>query len=442
MVIVAAVIAPATSRLYGTFRERHDGQAIVVHRLKSMRLPFQPSQRFVNPVGLTSRIEGLLKAIKPDVVHIQSHINIGHHASVAAELLGIPVVATSHLDLESLVNNTILAPAFVRNSLTKMLVKDAARVFAKAKAITAPSRRAALQLEASVKGLSVLPVPGGVNSENYSTLPGPKLSDARLLYVGRLDREKHVFVLLEAFSRLPKGARASLRIVGGGGQANELERLAGELGVQDRVTFLAELGDEQVLAELGAATAFVMPSTQELQSLATLEALAAGRPVVAANAMVLPNLITESVNGFLFKPDSPSDLSRKIELLLGLEPDQFESMSRCATESAARFDFATTVAIFEHLYNGESVPDELLTEAFDYSADGGAAARIRALLQQSGNRIERGASGVIERLDGVRGSVSESMGDLRFSIERRSKRVTKKLSRSLRKALETIRRDD
>jgi hypothetical protein len=117
-------------------------------------------------------------------------------------------------------------------------------------------------------------------------------------------------------------------------------------------------------------------------------------------------------------------------------------MSRCATESAARFDFATTVAIFEHLYNGESVPDELLAAAFDYNADGGAAARIRALLQQSGNRIERGASGVIERLDGVRGSVSESMGDLRFSIERRSKRVTKKLSRSLRKALETIRRDD
>lgn len=436
------VIAPATSRLYGTFRESHDGQPIIVHRLKSLRLPFQPAQRFVNPIGLTKRIKGLLEAIRPDVVHIQSHINIGHHASVAAVELDIPVVATSHIDLESLVNNTILAPAFVRRFLTKMLISDAARVFRSSKAITAPSRRAALQLEGAVKGLAVVPVPGGVNTSLYGSLKPPSLESRQLLYVGRLDREKHVFVLIEALSKVSRALNINLRIVGGGGQAHELVRLAKELDLEQHVTFLGELSDDEVLAELEKSTAVVIPSTQELQSLATLEALAAGRAVIAADAMVLPNLITDQKNGYLFKPDSPRDLARNIEALFQLSPSQFETMSKIARKSVGRFEFAKTVAVFEHLYNGETVPDELLADAFDYESEGGAAARIRAILQQGTSRLERGTSGVIERLDGVRGAVSESFGDLRFSIERRSKRASKKLSRSLRKALETIRKDD
>jgi glycosyltransferase involved in cell wall biosynthesis len=436
------VIAPATSRLYGTFRESHDGQPIIVHRLKSLRLPFQPAQRFVNPTGLTKRIRGLLQAIKPDVVHIQSHINIGHHASVAAVGLNIPVVATSHIDLESLVNNTILSPVFVRRFLTRMLINDAARVFKSAKAITAPSRRAALQLERAVKGLTVVPVPGGVNTSLYASLKPPSLESRRLLYVGRLDREKRVFVLIEALSRVSKELNIHLRIVGGGGQAHELVRLTKELHLEQQVTFLGELNDDEVLAELEQSTALVMPSTQELQSLATLEALAAGRPVIAADAMVLPNLITSATNGYLFKPDSPKDLARTIENLFQLTQSQFDAMSIASKKSVSRFEFAKTVAVFEHLYNGEPVPVELLADAFDYESEGGAAARIRAILQLSTTRLERGTSGVIERLDGVRGAVSESFGDLRFSIERRSKRAAKKLSRSLRKALETIRKDD
>ena len=225
------VIAPATSKLYGTFREQHDGVPIIVHRLKSYRLPFQPSQRFVSPVRLTNRLSGLLKAINPSVVHIQSHINIGHHAAIAAVKSKIRLVATSHIDPQSLVENAIAAPKFVKNFLTRLLLKDAARVFRSAESISAPTKRAAQMLETAVQGLRVLPISGGVDVDLFNTLPEPKQSSRKLLYVGRLDREKHVYVLLAALAKVPESSNISLEVVGSGSQSSELVKLASELGI-------------------------------------------------------------------------------------------------------------------------------------------------------------------------------------------------------------------
>lgn len=187
------VIAPATSRLYGTFREKHDGVALVVHRLKSYRLPFQPTQRFVSPLGLTRKIRGLIGAIKPDVVHIQSHINIGHHAAIAAQAEAIRLVATNHLDAESLVENALLVPNFVKRFLAQLLLKDAANVFKIADAVASPSKRAAQMLEKVAPQKRVFTISGGVKTDLYSNLPDPDQHDRSLLYVGRLD-EKSTFM--------------------------------------------------------------------------------------------------------------------------------------------------------------------------------------------------------------------------------------------------------
>ncbi len=436
------VIAPATSKLYGTFREKHDDVPIIVHRLKSYRLPFQPSQRFVSPFRLTGRLNGLLKAIRPDVVHIQSHINIGHHAAIAAVKNDIRLIATSHIDAHNLVENAILAPNFVKNFLTDLLLKDAARVFRAAEAIAAPTKRAAQMLESSVKGLRVLPISAGVDIDLFNTLDEPIQSDRKLLYVGRLDREKHVYVLLEAISKLPKSFHVALEIVGSGSQANELSKLAAELGIQDSVHFSGELSDAALLGKLGESSVFVMPSIQELQSMATLEAMAAGRPILAANAMALPHLVHDGENGFLFRPDSPTDLALKIQHIFGIPELDFIRLSQGSRVLIESHDLEATVDVYERLYKGLPVDVTTLDNEPEYEAPISTTKRFTNFVRRSSKTIERSTNGVIERLDDVRGSVVETFSEVRFSIERRSRKASRKLSNSLRRILKSIRRDD
>jgi glycosyltransferase involved in cell wall biosynthesis len=436
------VIAPATSRLYGTFREKHENVPLIIHRLKSYRLPFQPSQRFVMPFGLTRRIGGLIGAISPDVVHIQSHLNVGLHAALAAKAKKVRLVATSHIDAQSLVENAILAPRFVKSFLTNLLLRGAARVFKSADAITAPTKRAAQMLENAIAGVRVLPISGGVNLATYQSLKKPALEARRLLYVGRLDQEKHVYVLLEAISKIPASFGLKLDIVGGGSQSEELQKLSDELGLANRVTFLGELTDLELLEKLAESSVFVMPSVQELQSMATLEAMAAGRPIVAANAMALPHLVHDGENGYLFKPDSPGDLANKIVEIFELTKVEFISLSVGSRVLASSHELGDTVNVYERLYKGLEVQKTTLDNDPEYEAPLSPAKRLSQLVLDGSKSLERQTNGVIERLDGVRGTVSETFTDVRFSIERRGRKARKKLSNSFRRVLERIRRDD
>lgn len=436
------VIAPATSKLYGTFREQHDGVPIIVHRLKSYRLPFQPSQRFVSPIRLTNRLSGLLTAIAPSVVHIQSHINIGHHAAIAAVKNKVRLVATSHIDAQSLVENAIAAPKFVKNFLTQLLLRDAARVFRSAETISAPTKRAAQMLEKSVNGLRVLPISGGVDVDLFNTLPEPLQSSRKLLYVGRLDREKHVYVLLAAMAKLASNPEITLEVVGSGSQSSDLVKLAGELGIQDRVHFSGELSDSDLLVKLGESSVFVMPSIQELQSMATLEAMAAGRPILAANAMALPHLVHDGENGFLFKPDSPSDLAAKILQIFQLPMKDFDRLSQGSRVLVESHDLGATVDVYERLYKGLPVDTTTLDNDSEYQAPISTTKRFTNFVRRSSKTIERGTNGVLERLDEARGSAVETFSEVRFSIERRSRKATKKLSNSLRRILNSMRKDD
>lgn len=419
------VIAPATSRLYGTFREKHDGVPIIVHRLKSIRIPLQPSQRFVSPIALTSKVKGLLEAISPDLVHIQSHINIGHHAALAAKELGLKLIATNHVDAKSFIENALVLPAFAKNFLARTLIADSGRVMRLCDVVATPSRVATDLLAKSTGLAGVQTVSGGVNPALYADLPSPKQADRLLTYVGRLDREKHVYVLLEAMAKLPSDFKLDLNIVGGGSQLSELKTLAAQLKIERRIHFLGELADHEVVEELGRSSAFVMPSTQELLSMATLEAMAAGRPVIAAKALALADLVVDGASGILFQPDSATALAKAIQHMFTQTDENFIAMSIAAKQTAAAHSIENTLAKYLELYFGETTEQPK---------------NIQPILGSV--RLGRAANGVIERLDGARGQVLETFTDARFTILRSTQSARKKISRSLSEAISRIRKDD
>lgn len=105
------------------------------------------------------------------------------------------------------------------------------------------------------------------------------------------------------------------------------------------------------------ASVFAMPSIAELQSIATMEAMASGQPVVAADAMALPHLVHDGENGFLFEPNNERDLADKLSKALALSTSEREEMARAGLDLVRMHDIDRTLELFERLYRGASVKE-------------------------------------------------------------------------------------
>jgi glycosyltransferase involved in cell wall biosynthesis len=91
-------------------------------------------------------------------------------------------------------------------------------------------------------------------------------------------------------------------VAGTGALRERLEKLASELNVGGRVTFLGYVPEDELAALYCAADCFVLAAAAELQSIATMEAMASGLPVLAADAVALAELVHNGANGYLFEP--------------------------------------------------------------------------------------------------------------------------------------------
>ncbi|PRI11052.1 glycosyltransferase [Leucobacter massiliensis] len=348
------VVAPSVRHnRTGTFVETIEGERMTVHRWASWRWYPHDWLRFVLPWRARGYARRLLDRVRPDVIHIQSHIVIGRALAIEGAKRGIRIVATNHVMPENVLDFTPppekAKRVFVRGGWTA-----AARVLRLASAVTPPPRRAADFLERNTHRRGVLPVSCGLRAANYTADLTPRSSN-RLVFVGRVTLEKEIDVILRAIPRIDPALDVSLTIVGDGDQRRNLEKLAVELGIADRVRFTGRVSDEQLRAQLTGASAFVIASIAELQSIATMEAMASGLPIVAADAMALPHLVHEGENGYLFQPGNDRELAERIERVLRLSPEEYQRMQRASLDAVQVHDIDRTLDTFEALYRGEAV---------------------------------------------------------------------------------------
>ncbi len=360
---VVHVEAPAFNRKHGTFLETHDGAQFVVHRLFSLRWYPHDWLRFVMPWRSQANAARILDDFKPDVVHIQSHIVVGRGLARQAAKRGIRVIGTNHFMPENLIDHTRL-PHFAREWAIRAAWRDAASTFAYCEAVTSPSRKAADFLEAETNLEHVHAISCGIDAALYTPSFEPR-TENRVIFVGRVSGEKHLDVLMRAIAEIDPSLDVQLEIVGGGDQANQLKHMTRELGIDNRVTFTGYVTDEQLRAALTNSTVFVMPSIAELQSIATMEAMASGLPIVAANAMALPHLVHEGENGHLFEPGNARDLADKLSRVLRLSDAELRRMKEASLRYIAAHDIQRTLSIFEQLYRGEKVTDPVTDASLD-----------------------------------------------------------------------------
>src|SRR5947208_3575874 len=112
-------------------------------------------------------------------------------------------------------------------------------------------------------------------------------------------------------------SNAHIALAGAGPLESDLREQAECLNLGDRVSFLGFVRDADLLALRHSSDVFAIPSEAELQSLSTMEAMACGLPIVAANSYALPELVHRGENGYLFQPGNSDELAGSIDKLLG-----------------------------------------------------------------------------------------------------------------------------
>jgi len=277
---------------------------------------------------------------KPDVIHAHSALFAGVLAARLQRYYNLPYVITEHRS------------TYMRGVIQfweSSLIKEA---FAAAQARVVVSPQMGKVLE-TIYGETVHPwiwVPNMVDHNfqppNHRESHAPFL--VRFLSIGLMVTEKGQADLLRAFADCFKGDHGvQLRLGGDGPLRHNLERLALEYGVQQQVVFLGTLSRDQVLAEMQAASVFVLPSHYETFGLVLIEALACGKPVVAT-ACGGPESIVHPGNGLLVPPRDPRALGGAlVQMRLTFTTYDPESLR---TDCLGRFGEQAVVARLDQVY--------------------------------------------------------------------------------------------
>lgn len=216
--------------------------------------------------------------------------------------------------------------------------------------IIAISNHAANRLKHYFGDIPIFFIPHGVNTSFFTpngTLH-PSVSDTEftLLYIGRLSPRKGLELLL--WSLLELSEETKLLIGGTGRHRERLEDLTSNLGLEEQVEFLGFVPREELPSLYRSADVFVLPSTYEGFGLVVLEAMACGTPVVGTQVGGVPDIITDTVDGFLVDRE-PAQIAKRIDTL-AKDKRKRERMQRNARNKAEKMNWESVAERVEDVY--------------------------------------------------------------------------------------------
>jgi len=282
-----------------------------------------------------------LRSVQPDVVHsssVEANVLCAvacrfiRHTRHVAEEVGVP------LDRSRLAR-----------IVDGLALRSASSVIA-----DSPQVKAYLVNTEHVCPTSVLVYPPVADLRRFGTAEAARDRDL-VVSVGRLDHAKGHDILLRAVALLtPRHSSLRVRLFGSGPEAENLLRLAQDLGVSANVDFCGEVTD--VAPHLATPGCFVLPSRTEGSPVALVEALAAGCAVVATRVGGVTEIVESGSNGFLVPPEDPKALAEAMGTVLTMSAGDYESLSRAARQSVRTFTpdaFAgTAVLAYEAVLGG------------------------------------------------------------------------------------------
>lgn len=172
-----------------------------------------------------------------------------------------------------------------------------------------------------VPGQDVVAIPNGIDCRPFAhlaTIVTTPRDALRLLYIGRIAREKGLYETLQGIRlALELGVDARLTIAGGGAEEASLRRYAVALGIAPRVTFVGPVFGEDKVSLMAGADVMLLPSYSEGLPYALLEAMAAGLPVIATPVGAIPDVVTHGTHGHLVPARSGKAIAEALAIMAG-----------------------------------------------------------------------------------------------------------------------------
>lgn len=273
-----------------------------IFRYPALDLPLMSG--FPLTIPFSAFIDKVMPYLKLDIIHTHHPFLLGQTAANKAAELDIPLVFTFHTRYRDYSHYVSLNQEIVKETISRWLgeyMKQCHHVVVPSESI----KQMLMDDYGIINQISV--VPTGIDLKPYENLEGQKVRQERgwgddlvLVSIGRLAKEKNWELLLEGVARAIKGRKnVRLALIGDGDYREDLEVLAVDLGIGDQVEFVGKVPFDEIPHCLSAADLFCFASTTETQGLVTMEAIAAGLPVVAVDASGTRDVIEDNHQGFL-----------------------------------------------------------------------------------------------------------------------------------------------
>lgn len=332
----------------------HDVEPFIF-RYPALEVPWANAYAF--PVPFSPSINDTLPCLKLDVIHSHHAFLLGETAARKAEALGLPLVFTFHTRYDEYTHYVPFG-----SGLTKQIAdRWVGNYLEKCQHIVTPSDSVKeLLIELGVRG-DITIIPTGIELKQFRDASGEAIrekygwgDDTVFISVGRLAKEKSFDTLLEAAAIVMRDhPQVRLAIIGGGLEERSLKKLARELGITDRVNFIGTVPYEEVPDYLKAADIFSFASTTETQGLVTMEAMAAGLPIVAVDAIGTHDAVTDGEDGLLTENNSAA-LAQAMNQMID-DPALREQLVEGANKRVEWFDISNQAQRMLDVYDQAAV---------------------------------------------------------------------------------------
>src|SRR3954471_5045844 len=348
-----------TTLVAGTLARGEDSMAFVAEARDVHTIRIDELGREISPLRdllATVRLARLIRRERPDILHTHT-AKAGTVGRVAALLAGRRRPAIVVHTFHGHVLRGYFGPFRSRlfRLLERWLASQSTALIAVSPQVrddlvalgVAPKERFAvirlgIELDERVAGTEN----GRRESRRYLGIPGDRFAVG---WIGRMTPVKRTDDVLVAFKQLrDDGVDAVLCMVGDGPDRADLERRAHELGIVRDTVFLGY--QEDVAQYYAAFDALVLPSSNEGTPVSAIEALAAGRPVVATRVGGVPDVVQEGEDGFLVEPGAIGDLADRLAQL-ARDPQLRERMGRAGRDRVmSRYAVERLVEDVDRLY--------------------------------------------------------------------------------------------
>lgn len=326
-----------------------------VFRYSSFRKKVLGGVTLPNPFD--RRIEKEFSRQKFDVIHVHHPMLIGKTAVYLSRKYKIPLAFTYHTRYEQYLNTfagTDILEPFVPMYLRSFL-KHCDIIFTPTKGLQEYLKTAC---RVPAHKLEILPT--GLTEESYLTDEEKTLWIRRkykaencplFLTVSRISPEKNIEFLIESLSLVKKQCKKPFRwiLVGEGPEMARYQEKCRELQLEDEVSFVGKVSNEQIAPYFHAADAFLFASKTETQGIVILEAFAGKTPVYALNATGVSDLVVNGENGYLTEENVSEYAAGIVDFLNGKA--DLERLSRGAYKSALEYREEAVAIQAVRLYN-------------------------------------------------------------------------------------------